>query len=140
MNHEINDLTPLMAAAKMGRFNCAKALLWVGASILPKDADGSTAPWILACEENHKMLGDYLKQAYDEFCLTGMCRDHCSYREWYRREEGSCSGRWGVDTISHGEEMRVKLCMFTGTITPKSSLSTSLTLVALVETRCTNNC
>lgn len=89
VNHEVNELTPLMAAAKKGHFNCAKALLWVGASILPKDAEGSKAPWILAWEENHKKLGDYLKQAYQEYCLTGMCRDHCAYCEWERWEEWS---------------------------------------------------
>lgn len=70
-----------MVAAKKGSFDCAKYLLWVGASILPKDSEGSMAPWILARGENHKELGDYLEQAYREFCLTGMCRDHCAYRE-----------------------------------------------------------
>ena len=81
MNHEHKDLTPLMVAAKKGHFNCAKALLWVGASILPKDAEGSKAPWILAREGNHKELGNYLEQAHQESCLTGVCRDHCAYCE-----------------------------------------------------------
>lgn len=81
MNLELDGLTPLMLAAKKGHFNCAKALLWVGASILPEDAEGSKAPWILAREENHKELGDYLEKAHQESCLTGICRDHCAYRE-----------------------------------------------------------
>ena len=78
MNHKINKFTPLMLAAKLGRFECAKALLCVGASIVINDRE-SKLPWTLAREENHMELADYLENAHGEFTRTEMCRDHCGY-------------------------------------------------------------